>query len=94
MKSSVKFKLNTIKSVVIEIINSQNYDEIDLSELDYIVSTLDYLILGDIPCEVSVIKSVMESIIVTSIYQNNPKLLKVTGLLTDLLESLKDDAKI
>lgn len=94
MKSSVKFKLNTIKSVVIEIINSQNYDEIDLSELDYIVSTLDYLILGDIPCEVSVIKSVMESIIVTSIYQNNPKLLKVTGLLTDLLESLKDDTKI
>ena len=94
MKSSVKFKLNTIKSVVIEIINSQNYDEIDLSELDYIVSTLDYLILGDIPCEVSVIKSVMESIIVTSIYQNNPKLLKVTGLLTDLLESIKDDTKI
>lgn len=94
MKSSVKFKLNTIKSVAIEIINSQNYDEIDLSELDYIVSTLDYLILGDIPCEVSVIKSLMESIIVTSIYQNNPKLLKVTGLLTDLLESLKDDTKI
>ena len=94
MNSNVRFKLNIIKATLVEIMNCQNYDEIDSSEMDYIVSTIDYLILGDIPCEVTVLKSVMESVIVTSIYQNNPKLLKVTGLLTSLIESIKNDTKI
>ena len=91
MDQQTRKDLISIKTFIIEVIQGQHYNELDYEELNYIVSYIDYLLLGDIPYNKETLNTLQEGIIITSIYQNTPKLLKITGLLFNMIQKAKDE---
>lgn len=79
-------KLIHCKEILMKYINEAQLSEID--SIDYLVDTMDYLILGKIPCDYEILNIIMSDVMVCNSYHKNNYLLKVVSILNELCEEL------
>lgn len=73
-------KLMSVKSKLVEIISSKQYEQCDYEQLEYLIQLVDWILTEKIFLGKDTIKLLIEEVITTSVNQLN----------LDLLDTLKD----
>lgn len=83
----VKSKLIRIKEILVDYIDIV---EFDYDAIEYLIDTIDYLVQGKIPCNSSIINIILEDVMLAGSFHKCKSLLKVSGILKEILEVLED----
>lgn len=80
--------MNTLIEAKTFLIGYLNKYDCDFDNIEYLIDTLDYFILGKVPCTVENLDIVIEDVLVTSSYHRNSELLQVVSLLREKQEAI------
>ena len=76
-------KLVNAKSLLVTY--SYNIDKENYDSVEYLTDTIDYLILGKIPCNLEILNIILEDVMVCNSYQRSSYLTKVAIILSDII---------
>ena len=61
-------------------------DELDYESVEYLIDTIDYLILGKIPCNNDILRIILEDIMVCGCFCKSNSLNKVAEIISDIIK--------
>ena len=80
-------KLVQSKQIIIQ--EMDKVVDFDLSQLEYLVHLIDYMILGNIPYSEDVIRNIIDEMLVASYIQQSSELLKAVSLVAQYVKENK-----
>lgn len=89
MREEIINSLVELKTFFVKQAHKNVHDDIDLEQLEYIINILDCILTNKIDLNKFSINCLIEEIIVTSIYQINPKMMSTVKILQDMVEELR-----
>ena len=77
-------KLIKAKSILVNYIDEVS--KLDYDSIEYLIDTIDYLLLGKIPINDEILNIILQDIIVTNCIQKSPNLHKVALIISDIIK--------
>jgi hypothetical protein len=61
-------------------------DELDYEAVEYLIDTIDYLILGKIPCNNDILRVILEDVMVCGCFCKSNSLNEVAEIISDIIK--------
>ena len=81
-------KLMSVKSKLVEIISSKQYEQCDYEQLEYLIQVVDWLLLKELPMDEEILLGLMEDIVTSSVHLLKLNLLDAVAILNKIKEEL------
>ena len=87
---SIITNLVSLKEKILNVTYNQDLDEFDTEQIDYIISLIDYFVIGTIQVNEENLSILTEELVNSSIYQNNPRILSCLHNIIKLQKDLRN----
>lgn len=81
-------KLMKIKSILIEVLNSRDYDQCDYEQLEYLIQVIDWILLKELPMDEEILLGLMEDMVISSVHLLNLDILEAVKTLNKIKKEL------
>ena len=81
-------KLMKIKSILIGVLNSRDYDQCDYEQLEYLIQVIDWILLKELPMDEEILLGLMEDMVISSVHLLNLDILEAVKTLNKIKKEL------